>query len=76
MLEIFIFLQKYVNLECKTWHVVITHVNTSNGIKIPTFFRKKLGDDVELVQCPFKLKSYAILCFISFLYILFIYFYY
>ena len=41
-----------VNLECKTQHAVITHANTSNSIKIPTFFWKKLGDDVILLQCP------------------------
>ena len=35
MLEIFIFLQKEVNLERKTQHAVITHANTSNNdIKI------------------------------------------
>ena len=50
MPETFIFLQKSVNLEHKTWHAVFTHANTSNGIKIPTFFWKKVGDDVELVQ--------------------------
>ena len=38
MLEIFIFLQKLINLERKTQYAVITHANTSNGIKIPTFF--------------------------------------
>ena len=37
-----------------TWHAVITKANTANGIKIPTLFWKKLGDDVILVQCPFK----------------------
>ena len=37
MLEILIFRQKYVNPENKTWHAVITHANTYNGIKIPTF---------------------------------------
>ena len=57
MLEIFIYLQKQVNLERKTRHAVITHANTSNGIKISTFFWKKLGDDVELVQCPFNAIS-------------------
>ena len=30
--------QAVANLESKTQHVVITHANTSNGIKIPTFF--------------------------------------
>ena len=53
MLEIFIF-QKEISLERKTQHVVITHANTSNGVKIPTFFWKKLDNDVILVQCPFK----------------------
>ena len=43
MLEIFIFLHKKVNLERKTQHPVITHANTSNGIKIPTFFEKNWG---------------------------------
>ena len=52
MLEIFIFLQKELNLECKTLRAVITDANTSNGIKIPTFFGKQMGDDilVPLVQ--------------------------
>ena len=54
MLEIFIFLEKFTNLECETRHAIIAHANTSNGIKIPTFFWKKLGDDVILVQCPFN----------------------
>ena len=44
MLEIFIFLQKKINLEHKTQHAVNTHANTSNGIKIPTL----------LAQCPFN----------------------
>ena len=38
MLEIFIFLQKLVKLESKNQHTVITNANTSNGIKISTFF--------------------------------------
>ena len=38
MLEIFDFFKSKVNLESKTQHVVITHANTSNGVKIPTFF--------------------------------------
>ena len=54
MLEILIFCQKWVPLEHKSQHAVITHAKTSNDIKIPTFFRKKLGDDVILVHCPFK----------------------
>ena len=54
------FFKKSVNSEHKTQHTVITHANTFNGIKIPTFFWKKLGDqkkvggDVILVQCPFN----------------------
>ena len=67
MLEVFTFLQKLVNLKFKTQHAVITHANTSNVIKIPTFFGKKWGgDDVILVQCPFnffdllRLKQYHI----------------
>ena len=43
VLEIFIFLQKLIKLERKTQYVVITHANTSNGIKIPTFFGKSWG---------------------------------
>ena len=43
MLKIFIFLQKQVNLESKTQHAVITHANTSNGVKIPTFFGTSWG---------------------------------
>ena len=35
-------------------YAVTTHANTSNGTKIPNFFCKKVGDDVALVQCPFK----------------------
>ena len=30
-------------LERKTLHIVITHANTSNGIKIPTFLKKVGG---------------------------------
>ena len=40
MLEMFIYLQKEVNLERKTCYAVITHANTSNGKKIPTWFGK------------------------------------
>ena len=54
MLQIFIFVQKSVSLEYKTQHSVISHANTSNGIKIPTFFGKSWGNDVVLVQCPFN----------------------
>ena len=54
MLEIFIFLQKKVNLEGKTRHAVITHVNTSNGIKIPTFFGKSWGMMLYLFNAPFS----------------------
>ena len=39
-----------VNLQHKTQHAVITHANTSNSTEIPTFFWKKVGDDVILVQ--------------------------
>ena len=42
MLEIFIFFQKSINLECKTQHAVITHANTK-WYKNPNFFWKKLG---------------------------------
>ena len=55
MLEIFTFLQKLINLEHKTQHAVFTHANTSDGIKIPTFFGKSWADDVILVQCPFNI---------------------
>ena len=43
MLEVFIFLQKQVNVERKTQHAVITYGNTYNDIKIQTFFRKSWG---------------------------------
>ena len=56
MLEIFIFLQKSVNLERKTRHAVFTHANTSNGIKIPTFLEKKLGMMLNLSNAPLKKK--------------------
>ena len=48
ILEMFIFLQKLINLESKTQHAVTTHDNTSNGMKIPTFFWKKLGGGMML----------------------------
>ena len=32
---------KFINLERKTRHTVITHVNTSNDVNIPTFLGKK-----------------------------------
>ena len=41
----------------------ITHAKTCNGIKIPSlfffffFFVEKVGDGVELVQCPFRFKT-------------------
>ena len=56
MLEIFIFLQKYINVEFKTWHAVIAHANTSNGIKIPTFFGKSLGMMLNLSSAPLIIK--------------------
>ena len=40
MLEIFIFLQKKINLARNTQHAVITHVNTE-WYKNPNFFQKK-----------------------------------
>ena len=58
MLEIFIFLQKSVNLERETRHAVFNHANTSSDIKIPTFW-KNVGDDVELVQCPFENQPFT-----------------
>ena len=48
MPEIFIFHQKQVNSERKTQPGVDTHGNTSDGIKLLTFFGK-MGDDVILV---------------------------
>ena len=62
MLEIFIFLQKSVqnnlqkkvNLERKTPHAVITHANTSNGIKIPTYFENSWGMMLNLSNAPLK----------------------
>ena len=56
MPEIFIFLQKYVNLEGKTQHVVITHANTSNGIKIPIFLGKSWGMMLHLSSTPLTQK--------------------
>ena len=55
MLEIFIFLHKLVNLECKTQHAIITHANTSNGIKIPTFLVKSWGMVLYLSSAPLNL---------------------
>ena len=53
MVEIFIFLQKYINLERITQHAVITHANTSNGIiKILIFLEKKLGMMIYLSSAP------------------------
>ena len=43
-----------VNLEHKIQHAVIIRANTSHGMKISTFFEKKLDDDVIRVQCPFN----------------------
>ena len=55
MLEILIFLQKEVNLECKSQHTVITHANTSNtSIKITTVFEKKVGMMLYLSSTPLK----------------------
>ena len=44
-------------LECETQLAVITHANTSNGIKIQTFFGKSWGMMLNLVQCPFNVKT-------------------
>ena len=52
MLEIFILLQKKVDLEHKTQHTVIGHANTSNGIKISTFFEKSWGMTLHLSNTP------------------------
>ena len=52
MLEIFMFLQKYIIVERKTWHAVIAHANSSNGIKIPTFFEKSLGMMLNFSSAP------------------------
>ena len=56
MLEIFVFLQKQINLERKTQHAFITNANTSNGIIFFFIFvLKKVGDDViRPYQYPFK----------------------
>ena len=43
-----------MKLEHKNQHAVFIHANTSDGIKIPTFFWKKLGMMFILVQCPFN----------------------
>ena len=56
MLEIFIFLQKYINLEHETQHAVVTHANISNGIKILPVFGKSSAMMLHL-SVPFKLKS-------------------
>ena len=58
MLEIFIFLQKYVNLEHKTQHAVITHANTSYGIKIRTFFEKSWGMMLNLSNAPLIFQQF------------------
>ena len=50
----------WAELECKNQHVVINYANTSFGKKKNLsfffffFFWKNMGDDVTLVQCPFK----------------------
>ena len=50
-----IFLKRWAELECKNQHAVITYANTSFGKKISIFLKKKkMGDDVTLVQCPFN----------------------
>ena len=52
MLEIFIFLQKLVNLECETQHAFITHANTANGIKILILGGKSWGMMLFLSNAP------------------------
>ena len=42
-----------INLERETQHAIITHANTSNGVKVLTFW-EKVGDDDILVQYPFN----------------------
>ena len=54
MLEIFIFLQKLVNLERKTQHAVITHANM---VWKSQLFFEKVGDDVTLSSGPLTLKQ-------------------
>ena len=56
MPEIFLFLQKWVNLEGKTQHAVITHDNISTDIKIPTFFGKSWGMMLHLSSASLKAK--------------------
>ena len=56
MPEILIFLQQFVNLEGKTQHAV-TYANTSNGIKIPTFFEKVGGMMLHFCSVPLTLKD-------------------
>ena len=51
MLEIFIFLQKKVNLERKTQHAVIIHANTSNGVQ------KSWGMMLYLSNAPLNMNS-------------------
>ena len=55
MLCIHIF-SKSVSLEHKTQHAVITHTNTSNGAKIPTFLGKSWGM-LYLPNAPLRWKE-------------------
>ena len=61
MLEILIFLQKYINLKRKTQHAVITHADNSNGIKIPTFWGKSWGMVLHLSSAPLNCRLGAVL---------------
>ena len=56
MLEILVFLQKLVYLEHETQHIVITYANTSNDIKIPTFFGKKMGMMLYMSNAPLRIS--------------------
>ena len=60
MLEIFIYLQKQVNLERKTRHAVITHANTSNGINL-NFFGKSWGMMLNLSNAPLNVTTELLL---------------
>ena len=61
MLKIFIFLQNQISLDRKTQHAVITHANTSNDIKIPTFFGKSWGMMLYLSSAPLIDHSHIVL---------------
>ena len=56
MLEIFTFLQKYVDLEYETQYAAITHTNTFNDIKIQTFLGKSWGMMLNFSNAPLSTK--------------------